>query len=100
MFIYAVIVILIISGGGSIDQFLRMIMQLLIIGVVIGVLLYAILLPFVILIVNSSFFRLPFFACLRLKGMVLTPTERQQLGPDGLAMDWSIKKDETEKWRK
>jgi len=46
-----------------------MLLQVLVVGLVAGLLLYAINLPFVILALSSPFFRERFYACLRLKSM-------------------------------
>ncbi len=51
------------------NNMIPILLQILIFGLVAGLLLYVINLPFMILALSSSFFRERFYACLRLKSM-------------------------------
>ena len=62
-------VIMLLVGGRLPNDLTSILLQVLIVGLVAGLLLYAINLPFMILVLSSPFFRERFYACLRLKSM-------------------------------
>jgi hypothetical protein len=69
---YLAIAMVIMSMIGDMPDGLRLssvLLQLAVTGLVVGICLYVILLPFMILAQRSGFFRERFYACLRLKSM-------------------------------
>ncbi len=68
-------VIMFIVRGRLPSDLTDRLLQVYIAGLVIGLLLYVINLSFIILVLNSSFYRERFFACLRLKSMSTSPTQ-------------------------
>ncbi len=70
MFAYALIAFIIIAAimGQSISIG-SIFIQIPLVGLIIGVILYLLLLPYMILVLNSDLFRRRFYGCFRLKGM-------------------------------
>jgi len=69
---YFVIAMTIMSTmGGMSNMWIRMLLQISVMGLVLGGCLYVILLPFMILAFKSGFYRERFFACFRLPSMVI-----------------------------
>ncbi len=71
--------IMFIVVGNVRDNLTSMLPQVLVMGLVAGLLLYVINLPFMILALRISFFRERFYACLRIKSM---PTTTRQADTD------------------
>jgi len=68
-------VIMFIIRGRLPSNWTSMLLQVLIVGLVIGIFLYVINLSFMILVLSSPFFRERFYACLRLKSMPTTAAQ-------------------------
>ena len=66
----------------SFDMLKSILFQVLIVGLVTGLLLYTINLPFMILAFCSPFYRERFYACLRLKSMPTTTPQSNTNRPD------------------
>ena len=93
MLIYASIVMsimVVISGLPS--SWYRIFAQMLVVGLVLGGILYAVQLPFLILALSSSFFRKRFYECFRLKGMIVTPDQVSASGPDNVILTRTAEK--------
>jgi hypothetical protein len=69
MFLYCAIAMI---AMGMPVPLLEILMQLTLVGLMVGGILYAVVLPFMILVFKSGFFRERFFACLRLRSMQVT----------------------------
>jgi len=73
-----VVVVLIVQSGAP-SNWTLVLIQIPIVGVILGLLCYALVLPFVILALKSPFFYRRFYACMRLQSMPAT------IGPDARA---------------
>ncbi len=79
MFVYAlsafVIIAVIMNQSISIGSIF---IQIPLMGLVVGVILYLLLLPYMILVLNSDLFRRRFYGCFRLKGMAVPAVAESQ----------------------
>ena len=68
---YLVVVMIAFRPGGELDMgfFVRMLPQVLIMGLAVGALSYGLAIPYMVLALRSSLYRERFYRCLRLRGM-------------------------------
>ncbi len=82
MFAYALIAFIIIAAimGQSIPIG-AVFIQIPLVGLLVGGILYLLLLPYMILVLNSDLFRRRFYGCFRLKGMLAPAVAESQDQP-------------------
>ena len=86
MFVYALIAlgIMAFSSGSLPTYWLPVFLRVLVVGLVFGLILYAVELPFAILAFSSAFFKKRFYECFRLKGMDADIEKPPATGPDNV----------------
>ena len=83
MFAYVLAIVVIMHQSMSIGQLLT---QIPIVGLIVGGVLYLLLLPYMILVLNCDLFRQRFYGCFRLKGMSAPAVAESQDQPGA----WNI----------
>ena len=86
MFVYLAVAFIAISATGGSISLGSAIVQIPLVGLIVGAILYILLLPYMILVLTNDLFRQRFYGCFRLKGMAAPAVAESQDQPGA----WNI----------
>jgi len=77
-YLVVAMVVLKLGDGRPIDMLASILLRVLIAGLVVGACTYGLVIPYMVLVFRSSFYRERFYACLRLPGMGTPHTDKSR----------------------